>query len=618
MCGINLFVDKHDRFGADVAEAMLESTRHRGPDRQGLRTVKLQGTRVYLGVNRLMISGLSEYSNQPFQPNAKEALLAYNGALYNNAAMKNSLLAQGYVFRSTSDTEVLYHHLTEHGLSGVRDLNGMYAIILIDPLRGEICFARDGHGIKPLYYYEDENILVASSEIRGVLASGLVDKKLNTKQIGHYLANRYPQPPETFYDSIYEFPPGSMATWSPGVHLHSCIQKTTSPITEENIPEVPDRIVPRVRAVIRDALLNIIDTEVPLGILLSGGVDSTLLLALAHEHGFSMPSFTITSGTSTYGTRDRNYAAMASRQYGSDHVEVEAGDVTQEVFEQHIRSLDQPIGDSSALMTQLVCGAASKSVKILLSGAGADELFAGYNRHQAFDFYLRYRNALLRARKSFFAVRALTPSGIEHPWRKRFRLLHKFLDSVHPDPEITFARMGKLYTAPAGIPETVVPEIRDPDRETWLTHALQADRFGYLISDVLALTDRMSMCHSIEVRPPYLDNSVATMAESIPAGVLLGRGRKWILKEILKSMGGEKYATRPKEGFGLPVGHWIRNEKHAYLCEPLKNGRSILHHYLDRQVTDDILRAHLQKKADYSQEIWALAVLAHWLAVEFG
>ncbi len=627
MCGINIIIDKHKNLDATIINIMSEFTRHRGPDETKIYRFDDKTTSYFLGANRLKISDSSNAASQPFISSDSKFVLLFNGEIYNFYALKNELINKNINFSSHSDTEVLFHWLRLNGKKGIEKLEGMFAFVFIDIDNNEILIARDRFGIKPIYYYKDENYFIASSEIKSIIGTGLMKKELNTSQIQHYLSYKYAKQPETLFQNIYELKHGFV--------LH--FQKDKWQMEKFfQIPTVTINTAPNltlIEEMITDSLLQQLNANVPLGLLLSGGVDSTLLLALARKEGFTLPTYSIVNSKSdaSFGTKDYHFSRLAATKYNSEHHELEIDISVLDQFDNFIDTMDQPIGDSSYLMTSEICKMASKSqpyhtpdgeagqagMKILLSGAGADEYFAGYNRHFAFYKYLNNKRVLDFLFPLFKPVLNSLPSGFPHPFRKQFRLMKKWSKSYDKSPSKTyynFLKFNEISFNDHMIESHDLPA-NDQDLFAW---ALHHDQNNYLIGDVLALSDKASMQHGIEMRVPYLDEKLVNYIAGIPQSSLLKNGQKWILKELLKKHGGAKFVNRPKEGFGLPLSNWLFDTRISHLWELFDSKDSIIFNYLEKDKFDYLATQQKQNAEDHGPLLWSILVLGHWLQRNFS
>lgn len=626
MCGINLILDRKKQLPSDAGiRSMSQATLHRGPDAQAWLRKEGPGHQLFIGNNRLKILDLSDLGNQPMQcgEQGKEGgrfTLSYNGELYNYFELKNELLQKGYHFRSTSDTEVLLYALAEWGEKVLSRLNGMFALAFYDQQEDMLLLARDRHGMKPLYYHQQANLLVASSEIRGIMASKLLRKKLNERQLYYYLQFRYAQKPQTFFQEVYELLPGHVLT-TRGKDSDIKISAFPVPFAPPFSETDPAKITEAAEEKLTDALFSHLHTDRKSGIFLSGGMDSALMLALLRNNSsYNLPDcYTITnsSGEAAWGTQDYLWAERAAKQYDFRHHPLAVDASILYDFPSFIAGLDQPIGDGAALLTSHLARFAGKQVRVVLSGAGADELFAGYNRHHAFYAYLQHYQKikiLLPLLKPFGNI---LPPGKLNKLRKPLRLWKKLLRELEISPSQTFTNFLSFQ----------IPEVRaglnlqqEPGSftEGWLKAALSHDRKNYLVSDILALNDKACMQHSLEMRMPYLSEEVSSFAASLPATLLTKKGRKWILGDILKKHGGKAYVERKKEGFGLPFGLWLKEGKTDFLWEWVQDPGHPLLQYLEAGTIRRWLALHKSGKEDFTQELFSLAVLAHWLTKEFN
>ncbi len=608
MCGINLII-KHSQFDSYVIEKMAAMTRHRGPDETRVIVEKTIGLAIHMAANRLKITDQTDRASQPFRIGATRKFLLFNGEIYNLHFLKNKLLDKGVVFRSDSDTEVLYHWMSMYGKEGLNAIEGMFALVFLDLEKEEIHIARDRSGIKTIYYHDTGDSFIASSELKPIVECGLYQKRLNKRQINHYLCYKYAAPPETFFEGIFELSPGSVLHYK----NHTWEKSVFSNVESQGSLELID--IPAIEELITGSLLDQLERKVPTGLLLSGGIDSTLLLALAHKNGIRMPTFTVVGSEkeNASGTEDGKYSRIAANIYKSNHHELLVDRTILKGFDDFIGSVDQPIGDSSYLLTSEICKLAASTMKVLLSGAGADELFGGYNRHWAFYKYLENKKLLdllvPAIRPAFNKIYHLLPFS----WNKQMAYLHKLVRSYDRSPEktwmnfIAFNDIGNHSMPLGGLGAST----------SWMDWALWHDRTHYLMSDILALTDKASMLHGLEVRVPYLHESIINHLRMVDTRSLMKQGRKWILRQILIENGGAQIANRPKEGFGLPLGLWLNDKTYSHLLDPLHSTKSMIFEFMDKQTSDRVLLQNKSGKKDNGLLIWSMLVLAHWLDQNF-
>lgn len=628
MCGINLVLDKQQRLNSDEAiSKMLAATRHRGPDSEGWRMLEQGGAHFYIGNSRLQILDLSPAGEQPMQcgpggAKGSRYTLSYNGELYNHFQLKNELLQKGYSFHSSTDTEVLLYTLCEWGESALNRLEGMFAFIFYDKVEDFLLMARDPRGMKPLYYANNEQFLLASSELQSLFASGLLQKTLNESQVYHYLQFRYAKKPQTFYRQVLELLPGHQLSYKTGwqkpvvkdyrEQSHQQTAQQSSFLSEKGLST-------KVEELLTDALFSHLHSDRPCGLFLSGGIDSTLMLALLRHNGSNMIPTCYTMANSkeaaAWGTQDYLWAERAAKQYGAQHIPVSIDASMLQEFPAFIAEQDQPIGDGATWLSAILSRQATQKVQVVLSGTGADELFGGYNRHLAFYTYLKYHKQLAWLMPALKPINSVLPTSSFTPLRKPLRLYKKLFRQTSSSPSETYINYLSFDTP---FPQEIALQKEAGDfREGWMQAALQHDREHFLVSDLLALNDKAAMQQGLEMRMPYLDQKLWDFASSLPAGLHMQKGRKWILADILNRHDGKAYVNRPKEGFGMPFGLWIKEGKTYFLWDWLQEKDHPMHRFMPQGQVQQLLHLHKNGREDFSQELFSITVLAHWLKKEF-
>ncbi|MDN5216374.1 asparagine synthase (glutamine-hydrolyzing) [Fulvivirgaceae bacterium BMA12] len=621
MCGINLIIDKKNQLSTQNILDMNRALHHRGPDFDQFKILPFGDQTLYLGHTRLKILDLGDGANQPISFDPKRYYLIYNGEIYNFYALRNELIDKGCRFTTSSDTEVLLKWLAIKGEEGLESLHGMFVFVLVDLKDRRLLCARDPSGMKPFFYYEDDSYFIISSEIKGILASGLVKKELNAGQIGHYLNFRHAQSPATFFKHIYELPASHRLTWSGQKHISSYVNRVDSHFTGDD-----EEILKTTEDLLIDAVGNHLQADVPVGVFLSGGIDSTLLLTILKTHyPRECRTFSIAHNPKegSYGTKDGHFARLAAKQFNTTHEELEVSPQILDNFHDFISKMDQPVGDSAAILTYFLSEHARQSVGVVLSGAGADEWFGGYNRHLAYYRFLKNQPLYEKLHPFIKGLAPVLPTGFNHPFRKNFQLFKKFAGSVDRDPVTTFQNMVSFQiTNQRGDFADWNPVSDGNDKiEHYLRQALTYDRRSYLINDILTVNDRMTMLHGLEMRMPYLSHELTQYLNKIPATRLVGPGRKWILAALLNKYRGQTFVNRSKEGFGLPFGNWIKSGNANHLLEFLKNENCTIF-----EATDNDLKAlitnqldnHNRGSADNTLFLWSVIILGNWLEINFG
>lgn len=592
MCGINLVLNYPDQ-GREAIQKLMRSTCHRGPDHSAWQIV---ASGIFVAGNRLKTVDLGEAGNQPIVTQDGKGILVWNGALYNYHELKNRLLAKGIFFKSRSDSEVLANWLKIFGEEGVADLKGMFAFAFVDKEKEKIIVGRDLYGKKPLYYYHHNDQWLFSSETKGIAMSGLMEKLIDGSQYLPYFYSRHTFPDLTFFKGINQVMAGKVMVLDFAGHLISCL---------DLLPKKEQIILPtveRFRGMMLDAVLSHFDAEVPVGIILSGGADSSLLLHTWYkETGIPLHTFTVVFEEKHQGKyTDPKFASfLAAKYHCASHEILVTPEVVMENWEDYIASLDQPIGDSAGFLTWMLAKEAKKYVKILISGAGADELFSGYDRHRAFRYYLKNRKVLkfFRNSKLFFS---LFP-----------RRIRKLLNGVADSDEGTYLNFSSLQTIPEDQREGFLayyPKGLPPYRS-----ALAWDRQYYLVNDVLKIHDNANMAHGVEGRAPFMDESLVNLSSSLSEEQhLLLDPKQWI-KEILTEDGLADISCRKKLGFGLPLKEWFHSDLlfRKWIFSAVKDfeARSGKDFPLDMRKLAQQPEAHFK---DGFLQIWNLFILASW------
>ncbi|QNF33567.1 asparagine synthase (glutamine-hydrolyzing) [Adhaeribacter swui] len=624
MCGINLIISKTGKAPDSAILSLTQANKHRGPDATAYFTDNYGAGKIYFGHNRLKIIDLSSAANQPFFSADRRYLLLYNGELYNYQTLRQELQTTGYLFRTNSDTEVLLAVLITYGQAGLEKLNGMFAFVFYDTQTQQLLAARDRFGVKRLYYVHSPEYLLISSEINSLLTSGLVAKELNEAQLLSYLHYRHALKPQTFYKNILELEEGQVLTYA-NQHLKICSYLPGSTLLTNTYPET--EIIKKTEDLLLQAVEKNLQADVPVGLFLSGGIDSTLILALVQQLGYThFPSFTISNKAteSVFGSEDYRFSRVAAKQFRADHYSFEIDASILHYLDELITTLDQPIADGAALLTYYLSEQVKGKIKVALSGAGADELFGGYNRHRAFYYFLQHRSLARFILPLLKPGAPLLVTGVKHPLRKQFLLLRKLAYKIKPhQPEQTFLNFTAMdrHLQQLLLPDyqfLLQPSAQPGATTGYLRWSLDHDLHQYLISDILAMTDKTSMAHSLEVRTPYLDNELQAFTQSLPAELLFKNGSKWILKRILEQHHGQQLTQRPKEGFAMPLGQWLKQASNQWLFADLQNPQHLIFKFLKFPETQTMIRALRQGRHDYSTELWALLVLAKWLHKNFA
>lgn len=532
MCGINLAMNLPGS-GEDAIQQMMAATAHRGPDHSDW--CKITG-QLFLAGNRLKTVDLSDWSNQPLQINQGAHTLVWNGALYNADELRNELLEDGESFESRSDSEVLLRWLKRHGISGINRLQGMYALVFVEREEKSIIIARDPHGKKPLYYFHQNHLWLFSSEARGIIAAGQIKRQLDKTQLTPYLYTRHSFPDKSFFQQVQQIVPGKALQLDFGGNIRA-EHRTVIPQATLELPRKE-----HFRSLLTDATLKHFRADIPVGVLLSGGADSSLLLdTWMRETDLPLHTFTARFEQKYLKKyQDPIHARQVAEKYRCVHHEVLITPaLLRAQLPEYIASLDQPVGDSASFLSWMIAREAKEHVKILISGAGADELFGGYNRHEAFKQYLQHKAIALKASKVMGKLSFLG------------RHFQKIAKGIRKDEATTFLNFSALRNIPADQREAFLAYY--PKGVPPYKAALEWDRSYYLVNDILKIHDNALMAHGVEGRAPYLDKNLVSLSMSLTEEQHLSLKPKQWIRELLRETGLEKVAVRKKFGFGLPL-----------------------------------------------------------------
>jgi asparagine synthase (glutamine-hydrolysing) len=622
MCGIAGFVDAdhHARAAAlpprlesefALVHRMCDAIRHRGPDDEGIHVEPGIG----LGMRRLSIIDL-QGGRQPIHNESHGVWVVFNGEIYNYRELRAELETAGHRFATASDTETIVHAYEQWGEDAFRRLRGMFGIALWDRPRRTLLLARDRAGIKPLHYAERNGRLYFASEIKSLLVAGAVDRRLNPSALDHFLAFLYTPRDASMFECVEKLPPGHFLRWRDG---RAEVQQYWEIAAAETFAGSERDAAEALGAVLQDAVRCHLMSDVPLGAFLSGGVDSSAVVALMSQES-STPVKTFSIGFEEPRFNELEHARVVARRFGTDHHEFIVRPDGLAILESLIAHFDEPFADSSAIPTWYVSEMARRHVTVVLSGDGGDELFGGYDQYlehprvQRFD---RIRLPGLRA-----AAAAVWPR-LPHGARGKNFLRHvaqgakgRHLDAMayfHADERqaLYTADMRRLvaYEAEAALG-------RHFDRFSHLPRQSAMMKFDfetYLPEDVLTKVDRMSMAHSIESRVPLLDNHVIEFAASLPSRFKISGGRrKHVLKEALRSLLPSSILDRRKQGFGVPLGVWFRGGLTDLFSDVLSGPAVRQRGYFDPRFIDRLLREHLAGQRDHTLRLWQLLVFELW------
>lgn len=619
MCGIAGFVGRTDRA---VLEQMVGALVHRGPDDEGVWVNPEAG----IGMRRLSIIDLAG-GHQPMSNEDGSLHIVFNGEIYNHRDLHENLEKRGHLFRTRCDTEVILHLYEDQGPKCVDSLYGMFAFATWDTRQHRLFLARDRMGKKPLFYWQGDGLFLFASEIKALLLHPAVPREIDGEALHHYLAFGYTPSDRSIFSGIRKLPPGHRATFSQGALRTECYwclpQGQVAPAPS------PLDVVARIRHELREAVRLRLESDVPLGVFLSGGIDSSAVVATMREvTSQRIATFSIGFGSATPTFNELPYARMVAERFGTDHHEEILDPKVSDLLTPIVRHFDEPFADSSAIPTYVVAQATARHVKVALSGIGGDETFAGYPRHLGVRVAERYAHlpGWLRAAGNWLGptlIKETDASVNLGDWVRRF--VHGAGEPM-PDRYIGWTR----FFGNDDLEQLVSSEIRGrwstdveaAQRDAYARRghgnavdgAFRIDLSTYLPDDLLAMADRMSMAHSLELRAPFCDHRVVEESLKIPPAVKLpGFRLKGLLKQVFADVLPPEVLNHRKQGFMIPLGRWLRTDLREAMEDLLSDRCVRMRSLLIPQAVHQLKDEHLSGARNHSDRLWTLMMLELWM-----
>lgn len=621
MCGIAGFVSRDEHREQGEARAVLDRMcrviAHRGPDEQGM----LVDGRIALGMRRLSIIDLAG-GQQPMSGCDAATTIVFNGEIYNYRELQRELESRGHHFKTHSDTETIVHAYEEFGAACVDHLRGMFAFAIWNARTRELFIARDRVGKKPLYYtITAGGTLIFGSELKSLREHPEFRAEISTEALDAYLTFGYVPDPLSIFCDVEKLPPGTHLTWRDGrAHVE---QYWDFPYQheQENPARTEDECIEELRSLLDESVRIRLESEVPLGAFLSGGIDSSTIVGLMARHA-TQPVKTFSIGFHEDSYNELKYARLAAQRFGTDHHEFIVTPDICEIVDDLVWHFDEPFADSSAIPTYMVSKLAREHVTVALSGDGGDEVFAGYTRY-----------ALDRRRSGFANLPRLVRQGMMQPlgrslphgaWGRNY--LHNValdpLDRYIEDVSV-FTRLNKPSLYSAGFRQQLgaseaANRFRDYAARARSTDPLDPllylDSKTYLPGDILTKVDRMSMAVSLEARVPLLDHKlIEFVCTRIPASMKMkGLETKHILKRAVRDLVPTEILDRPKQGFGIPIDRWINEQLRERVRGTLTEPRTMQRGYLEPRYVKVLLDEHARGRRDHATELWTLFMLELW------
>jgi len=625
MCGIYgiVHLSGDEKPCQSVLASMGNVIEHRGPDDSGYYIARSVG----LGMRRLSIIDLAG-GHQPISNEDETIWVVLNGEIYNYRALRDELNSKGHRFQTNSDTEVTVHLYEEYGTAFLQKLRGMFGIALWDGPKRRLLLARDRIGEKPLYFRREKDRLLFASEMKSILTLGGVSRELDVHALQEYLGHGYVPAPLTLFRGIEKLQPGHMLLVESGQVAQR--QYWDVPVGPFENHSEKDWI-----HILQDKLLETINaqlvSDVPLGAFLSGGIDSSCIVAaIARSTGQTVKTYSIGyQGDQSY-YNELPYARIVAKAFATDHHEIVVRPDVTELLPKLIWHLDEPIADSACLTTYLVSKLARQSVKVILSGVGGDELFGGYRRYLGDGVRRWYQMLPAPLRKSFLpALLRMSPKDRATRWKDYVRYAAAFVETAELDAVSRYLSYTTLFSlsaqksllsaeflgsdAVANGPLTISRYFDHTQGADSLNRIIYADLKTSLPDDLLALTDRMSMAASLECRSPLVDSELIELAAHMPANLKVrGLTTKYLLKKAVAPWLPGEVIYRKKRGFGAPVGSWLRNDLKPLIQELLSEEQVRKRGVFQWSAISQILKTHQSQKQDFTDQLFALVAFELW------
>ena len=615
MCGIcgKLNFDLNKPVLQNEIHKMTQLIYHRGPDDSG----DYINQNVGLGFRRLSIIDL-EAGHQPLTNEDGTLWIVFNGEIYNHLSLRKMLIDKGHQFKTRSDTETIIHLFEEYGTECVNYLRGMFAFAIWDEKKRKLFCARDRFGIKPFFYFKDKDSFVFGSEIKCVLSGSEPTSGISVSQLDQYLAFGYTSEEGTIYQDIKKLEPAhTLEIESDG---RTKISRYWDIVYQPDYSKTEEEWSRLVEEKLSESVKSHLMSDVPLGAFLSGGIDSSAVVALMAKHS-TTPVKTFSIGFKEAEFNELEYAREVASKYKTEHHEQIVEPESVGLLPKLVDTYDEPFADSSAIPTYFVSKFAREYVTVVLSGDGGDELFGGYNKYQKMN-KIRNLNALPDAVGKHFwgGLNKMIPNSVSGKGTTYY--LSKPRNSV-PAYQCIWQEAERKKLFRRELWETIknspaeadrVAYFKDPESTDFLFNMQKMDMQKYMVDDILTKVDRASMQNSLEVRVPILDHEFAELTAKIPSNLKLnGNDKKYIFKKAMKDYLPESIISHKKQGFGVPLKTWFKEDLKEYVNDRLINTQGPLYDYLNPEYVRKIVNEHQHGMRDFNNKIWSLIFLDQWL-----
>ena len=612
MCGILGYTHVRNRLPHGVMDTALNSLMHRGPDHQGRFVTEM----VSLGATRLRILDLAS-GDQPLISPDGDVIVVFNGEIFNHSELRHELEASGAQFETTCDTEVVLYAFLRWGSECFSHLSGMFAIAICVQSEQRLILARDRMGIKPLYYCQHEGELYFGSELKCIFAHPDVPRRISMDGLNCFLSLNYVPAPHTLVEGINKLLPGHVLEWrNHESSVRSYVRKDETSIAPRSINEATEELDSLLHKSVREQLVS----DVPVGIWLSGGLDSSTILRYAANAGTAqLRTFSITFKGRSFDESDS--IREITNHFGSQHTEFDLDESAglENAIQKMAYYSDEPSADAGALPAWFLAQMSSQQVTVVLTGEGADELFAGYLTYKADRYAAMARKVPAGLRRAALKSAALLPVSddkISFEYK-----LKRFLQGSLLSPEMahvywngTFTESEKRDFFHFADPNPMTDILRNMKAGSGLERFLDFDQRYYLADDILYKVDRMTMAHSLEARPPFLDPRIVDFAARLPEEFKLhGSQSKYVLRHLMQDKLPPNVLRRPKIGFDIPIHDWFRGVLQPMLLDTLSKDAVRASGLFNWTAVERLISDHLERKANLGYHLWGLMVLLLWM-----
>lgn len=628
MCGISGFIDFSKKTDQNILQKMNRMMAHRGPDGEGYCYFENESAKIGLGHRRLSIIDLSTAGSQP--QSFGSLTITYNGEIYNHAEIKTELETLGHVFNSHSDTEVILHAYAQWGAAAINKFIGMFAFVIYDEKNNQVFACRDRAGVKPFFYYYHDGLFLFASELKALVQHPQFKKLIDLDAVAAFMQYGYVPTPNCIFKYTHKLKPGhhlnfDVAKKDFSTHQYWNVYTAyNKPILNIDFNEAKIET----ERLLTNAFQYRMVSDVPVGVFLSGGYDSTCVTALLQQNRTEkLKTFTI--GVPDAGLNEAPYAKEIAKHLGTDHTEYYCTEKEAlEIVPQLSFFYDEPFADSSAIPTSLVSKIAKEQVTVALSADAGDEVFAGYNRY---DYIMKYGSRLQQMpaflRKTLGSIMNSIPAD-SIPWLNKKYLFHSRYEKVksllkNPSEKNILLSLSKLFddadvakmfkqtikTVPSGFDST---ELKSENYST-LAYVMAVDYQTYLLDDILQKVDRAGMSVSLEGREPFLDHRIIEWAAQLPMEYKYNNGnKKYIIKEIVHKYIPQQLLDRPKMGFGIPIAHWLQNELKPFVDHHFNSDFIANQGIFNNEEIQRIRASFYNGKIERAEKIWYILMFQMW------